>query len=185
MRRRHSPPRLATFLLGRLLPDRDRDAVLGDLAEEYTLRARLASRSSVSHWYCGQVYRSIPSVVWSSVRRGQWLRTLGVAMGAYIAAGIVEFVGEMAISRLLAPGAPIHTVLSLIVGLMTMVLGGYFAAWIRPGAATALAGIVMIAVAVLMITKTGSVPLWYQLAFLIVGPLASLAGGTLFLRRQT
>ena len=110
---------------------------------------------------------------------------MAVAMGAYIAAGIVEFAGEMAISRLLARGGWIHEVLSLILGLTTIVLGGYFAAWIRPAAATALAGIVMIAVAVLMITKTGSVPLWYQLAFLIVGPLASLAGGTLFLRRQT
>jgi len=66
-----------------------------------------------------------------------------------------------------------------------MVLGGYLAAWIRPGAATALAGIVIITVAVLMATKSDSMPLWYQLAFLIAGPLASLAGGTPFLRRQT
>jgi hypothetical protein len=48
-------------------------------------------------------------------------------MGAYIAAGMVEFAGDAAISRLVVPEAP----------------------------------------------------LWYQLAFLIVGPLASLAGGTL------
>jgi hypothetical protein len=106
-------------------------------------------------------------------------------MGAYIAAGAVEFAGDMAISRLVAPEAPVYAILGLIVGLATMALGGYLAAWIRPGAAAALAGIVMISVAVLMVTKTGAVPLWYQLAFLIAGPLASLAGGTLFLRRRT
>ena len=158
---------------------------MGDLAEEYTLRARSASPSTVSRWYWGQVYRSIPPVVWRSVRAGHWLRTLSVAVGAYIAAGIVEFAGDAAISRLLAPDAHVHAVLSMIVGLTTMMLGGYLAAWIRPGAATALAGIVMIGVAVLMVTKSGTVPLWYQLAFLIVGPLASFAGGMLFLRRQT
>ena len=157
---------------------------MGDLAEEYALRARSASRPAVSDWYWGQVYRSIPPVVWRSVRGGHWLRTLSVAMGAYLAAGMVEFAGDLAISRLLAPDASVHDVLSMIVGLTTMLLG-YLAAWIRPGAATALAGIVMIGVAVLMVTKSGTVPLWYQRAFLIGGPVASFAGGTLFLRRQT
>jgi hypothetical protein len=106
-------------------------------------------------------------------------------MGAYVAAGILEFVGETAISRLLAPGARAHAVLGLIVGLTTMALGGYFAARIRAGAATALAAIVMISVAILMVTQSDSAPLWYQLAFLIAGPLASFAGGTLFLKKQT
>lgn len=158
---------------------------MGDLAEEYALRARSTSLFTVSHWYWGQVLRSIPPVIWSSIRRGHWLRTLGVAMGAYIATGIVEFAGDAAISRLIAPGSLVHAVLGLIAGLSTMVLGGYLAAWIRPGAATAMAGIVMISVAVLMVTKSDSVPLWYQLAFLIAGPLASWAGGTLFLKKRT
>jgi hypothetical protein len=177
--RRHQPPRIACWLLGRFVSERDREAVMGDLAEEYALRAR-----SASLWYWGQVYRSIPPMVWCSVRRGHWLSTLSVAMGAYIAAGAVEFAADLAISRWVAPGAPAHAVLGLIAGLATMALGGYIAAWIRPGAATALAGVVMISVAVLMVTKTGAVPLWYQLAFLIAGPLASLAGGTLFLLRR-
>jgi len=43
----------------------------------------------------------------------------------------------------------------------------------------------MIGVAVLMVTMSDTVPLWYQLAFLVVRPSASLAAGTLFLRRQT
>jgi hypothetical protein len=180
-----SPPRVATWLLGRAVPESNRDAVLGDLAEEYALRARSRDGATVSRWYWGQVCRSIPSVMWDAIRSGRWLSTFGVALGAYIFAGIVEFGATTAISRVLAPNSSVFTVISLIVGLATMTLGGYLAARIRPAAVTALAGIVMIVVAVLMVTVSGSAPLWYGLAFLIVGPLAALAGGALGRGRRT
>jgi len=48
-----------------------------------------------------------------------------------------------------------------------------------------MAGTVMIVVAVLMMTMSGSAPLWYGLAFLVFGPLAALAGGTLCRGRRT
>ena len=111
----------------------------------------------------------------ANVGSGRWV----LLWVAYIAAGALEFAGTMAISKLLTPGAPVYTVISLVVGLTTMVIGGYFATWIRPGAATVMAGIVMIVVAVLIMTMSGSAPLWYGVAFLVVGPLATLAGGAL------
>lgn len=114
-----------------------------------------------------------------SVTRGRWLPTFGVAAGAFIAAGALEFAGTVAISKLLAPEAPILTVISLVVGLTTMAIGGYFAAWVRPDAATVMAAIVMIVVGVLMMTMSGSASPWFGLAFLILGPLAALAGGAL------
>ena len=181
----HSRTPMATWLLERVLPERDREAILGDLIEEYELRARSTTPWMVSRWYWGQVCRSIPRMVWGSVSRGRWLPTLGVAVGAYIAAGALEFAGTMAISKLLTPDAPVYTVISLVVGLTTMVIGGYFATWIRPGAGTVMAGIVMIVVAVLMMTMSGSAPLSYGLAFLVFGPLAALAGGTLCRGRRT
>src|SRR5207244_4303690 len=95
----------------------------------------------VSRWYWGQVCRSISQMAWGSVSRGRWLPTLGVAIGAYIAAGALELAGTTAISRLLTPGTRFSTVIDLVVGLATMVIGGYFATWIRPGAATVMAGI--------------------------------------------
>jgi hypothetical protein len=174
---------MATWLLERVLPERDRDAILGDLIEEYELRAQSTTPWMVSRWYWGQACRSIPPMVWHSVSR--WLPTLGVAMGAYIAAGALEFGGTVVISKLLTPAAPAFTVISVVVGLITMVIGGYFATWIRPGAGTVMAGIVMIVVAVLMATMRGSEPLWYGLAFLILGPLAALAGGALCHGRRT
>lgn len=174
-----TPSPAATWLLQRVLPERDREAILGDLIEEYELRARSTTPLMVSRWYWGQACRSIPRMTWGAVSRGRWLPTLGVAVGAYIAAGALEFAGTVAISKLLTPDAPVFTVISLVVGLATMVIGGYLATWIRPGSATAMAAIVMIVVAVLMMTTSGDAALWYGLAFLILGPLAALAGGTL------
>ncbi|HVH62285.1 MAG TPA: hypothetical protein VNA65_01660, partial [Candidatus Dormibacteraeota bacterium] len=108
----------------------------------------------------------IPRTVWDSVSCGCWLPTLSVGIGAYVAAGALEFAGTVVISKLLTPDGPDFTAISLVVGLATMVIGGYFATWIRPGAETVMAGIVMIVVAVLMSRMTGSAPLWYGLAFL-------------------
>ena len=174
---RDSLSRPASWVLGRLLPARDLEAVLGDLAEEYVLRSRSTSPSSVSRWYWSQICRSIPPLLWVSIRRGGWLITLGVAIGAHIVSGIVEFAGVTAMSTLVAPNARVQAALSLVLGLTTIVLGGYFAEWIRQGAATALAMIVATVVPVLMVTMGDSSPLWYQIVFLAVGPLAALAGG--------
>jgi hypothetical protein len=178
---RDVPPRLATWLLGRLLPERDRDAVLGDLVEEYALRLRSASPSTVSRWYWGQVSRSIPPTLACTIRRGRWLGTIAVAGAVYLVVYTVEVAGLAAILRLLGPDAPLR-VLSVIVGLTTMALGGYCAAWLRPRAAIALAAIGVIVVAILM---SGGAPLWYQFAFLVAAPLAAWAGGMLCLSRRT
>jgi hypothetical protein len=121
-------------------------------------------------------------MLWSTVRRAGAVSTLAVAMGAYIAAGILEFAGTVAISKLLVPNARGVALLSVIVGLATIVLAGYVAAWIRPGAASALAAIVTVGVAVLMVTRSDTAPLWYALIFLVIGPLAALAGGALRVR---
>jgi hypothetical protein len=178
-------PRVATCLLKCLLPPTDREVVLGDLIEEYAIRARSDPASTVDRWYWGQVYRSIPQAQWSAIRRGGAVTTLGTALAAFIAAGALESAGLAALSRVLVMDANQPTALSVIVGLATIVLGGYVAAWIRPGAAHALAGIEMIAVVILMVTMSGSAPLWYGLTFLIIGPLAACAGGTLRIGRQT
>lgn len=180
-----TPPRIAIRLLELLLPEEDRDAVVGDLIEESALRTRASTRAAAAWWYWGQVARSIPLVLWSQLRRGQWFGTLGVAIVAYIAASVLESVGTSLILELLRPDPRLATVLSVIVGLATMVLGGYVAASIRQGAAQVLAAIIFIVVTVLFVTMPASAPLWYGLTFLIAGPVAALAGGRLNLIRRT
>jgi peptidoglycan/LPS O-acetylase OafA/YrhL len=124
-------------------------------------------------------------VLWSDLRRGHWFSTLGVAIAAYVAASVLESVGIEAVSKLLHPDPRLEIVLSVIVGLATMLLGGYVAASIRQRAALPLAGIILTVVATLMVTMPDSAPLWYGLTFLVAGPVAALAGGRLNVTRRT
>jgi hypothetical protein len=174
-----TPPRIAMWLLECLVPEGDRDAVVGDLIEESALRARGRNGGTAAWWCWGQVVRSIPLMLWADLRRRRWPGTLGVAIAAYVGASVLESVGLSVASRLVRPGALLASVLSVTVGLAPMVCGGYMAASIRRGAAPALAGIILIVVVVLFLTRPHSAPRWYGLTFLIAGPVAALAGGRL------
>lgn len=179
------PPHIAIRLLECLLPERHRDTIIGDLVEESALRARASTRITTAWWCWWQVARSIPLLLWSDLRRRRWLSTLGVGIAAYVSASVIEFVSTAVISRMFRPDARLAPVLSVIVGLATMALGGYVAASIRQGAAPVLAGIILIVVGVLLVTMPNSAPFWYGLTFLIAGPLAAVAGGWLNVTRRT
>jgi hypothetical protein len=178
---RQLPPRSATWLLGCLLSEADRDAVIGDLIEEHELRRSLSS-PRVSWWYWSQVWRSVLPLLWIAARRERWPGILGAAIAAYALVTIVESAATIAVQRLLVPEAFVQVLINLIVGLSAMVMGGYVAARIRRGAAAVLAIIIAVVVVGLMTTNSGSVPLWYQVGFLVFGPMASLAGGALLRR---
>ena len=62
------PPRLAERLLGAILPDDDRDEILGDLAEAYMGRAR-RGRGTAVFWYWTQVLM-VPAWLGMSALRG-------------------------------------------------------------------------------------------------------------------
>ena len=64
-----------------------------------------------------------------------------MALATYVAASALETVGGMVVSHLLHPSARLALALSVLIGLATMVLGGYVAASIRQAAAAGLAGI--------------------------------------------
>jgi hypothetical protein len=155
---------------------------MGDLAEEFSFR--IQSSGSCWSWYWGQTLRSIPAIAWQALWQGRWIRTFLVALGAYIAAGLVEFAADSALLHTVNPESLSHPVLSLIIGLATMLAGGYVAARLRPGAEKVMSALVLVAVSVLLAAQVGDTPLWYGLAFLIAGPLASLAGGALILRSK-
>jgi hypothetical protein len=123
--------------------------------------------------------------VWTAARQGRWIPTFLVALGAYIGTGLLESAADAVLLQSVNPQSLLHSVLSLIIGLATIAAAGYIAARFRPGAETVMGAIVLIAVTVLLAARVGEVPLWYGFAFLIAGPLASLAGGALFLRRRT
>jgi len=162
----------------RLLPDQPADAAIGDLTEEYVLRYHSTSRLRAAGWYCGQVVRSIPVLWWAGLRREGWLATVAVAIGAYVAASAAESVADLAMSALLASDAAVRAVPGFAIGMIATAFGGYLAASIRRSAVAVLAAIVFLVVVILMLTSSEPVPLWYQIGFLLGGPLVSMAGGT-------
>lgn len=170
-RRVHGPGRL----LERLIPEPHREALLGDLAEERALRSRSGGAPSAARWHRRQLLGSVVPLLGVAVKRSRWAATLGVALGAYLALGIVELAATLALDRLVTAGTDVTLLLSLIVGVAIAALIGYQAARIRPGAALTLAVIMVVVVAALMATSGESAPLWYQLGYLVAGPAAVLA----------
>jgi hypothetical protein len=172
--RRTSPPAFACWFLDSVIPVPYREALLGDLIEEYTLRAESASPLTASRWFWSQACRSVASVVWSSLRSGDWLISMSIAMGVYIAMGMLKFVADVTISKLLAPEQATYVVLAPVVFLTTTAIGGWVASRIRRSATIFLALIVMITVAVLIDMRVCTIPVpwWYQFGFLTLGPLA-------------
>lgn len=178
-----SPPRLANWLLRWFIPAKNREEIMGDLAEEFSLRGR-SSDSSLS-WYWGQTLRSIPPITWKTTRLGRWVHTFLVAWGAYIGAGLVESALDAILLKTVNQQSLLHALLSLIIGLATMAGAGCTTARFRPGAETVMSVIVFLAVAVMITARVGDMPLWYGFAFLVAGPLASLTGRAISLRSRT
>ena len=179
--RRNSPPAFACWLVESVLPGRYPEAMLGDLIEEYALRAESTSPLTASRWFYSQACRSVPSMVWSALRSRDWHISMSVAMGVYIIMGMLKFAADWTISKLVAPEQTTYVVLAPFVFLTTSAIGGCVAARIRRGATMFLALIVVITVAVLMELKVCAIPApwWYQFGFLTLGPLAVIITPTL------
>lgn len=174
-----TPPRFLSWVLGCLLSESDRETLLGDLYEEYALRSSSGRAMEATVWFWTQFLRSVPPLASASIRRGGWLPVLGAAFVVYFMVSVVEAAGTWAVSTLLPATADRNFIVNFVVGLLSMLLGGYIAARVRRGAAEVLALLAAIAVVTLMITRGENVPLWYQIGFLVLSPLASIAGGAL------
>jgi hypothetical protein len=173
---RNSPPAFVCWLLESVVPVRYREVMLGDLIEEYTLRAESTSPLTASRWLWSQACRSVSSILWFSLRSGNWLISMSIATGVYIVMGMLKLTADLMIAKMVAPQQATQIVLVPIVFLTTTAIGGYVAARIRRSAMIFLALIVMITVVVLMDLKVCTIPVpwWYPFGFLTLGPLAVL-----------
>jgi hypothetical protein len=159
-----------------LVPSSQREALMGDLAEEYALRANGASPTAAFKWYLRQLCVSAPSLLWARIARAAWLGTAAVALLAYIAVAVVELIVNWAISRSSATGAVAYNPVGMAITFPMVVLIGYFAAWYRRRAAIVLGAMMLLAVLVMTVTTTENVPLWYRIAYFLVGPAAAFIG---------
>jgi hypothetical protein len=173
---RYSPPAFACRLFQIVLPVPYRGALFGDLIEEYNLRAEATSPSTATRWFWGQTCRSIPFIIGSSLRVGDWLISASAAAGVYVVMGLLKFSADFIIAKLITPEPTTYIVLAPIVFLAITSIGGYAAARIRWCTAVVLAVIVMITVAVLIAVKPCPIPVpwWYRFGFLTLGPLSVL-----------
>jgi hypothetical protein len=180
--RRNSPPAFACWLLESVVPTPHREAMLGDLIEEYTLRAESTSPFTASRWFWSQTCRSVPSMVWSSLRSRDCLISISIAMSVYIVMEILAYAADLTISKWVAPQPTTHVILAPIIFLTTTSISGYVAARFRPGATIVLALMVMITVAISIDLKVCTIPVpwWYEFGFLTLGPLAVIITPRLF-----
>jgi hypothetical protein len=167
-----------------LVPENEREPLLGDLVEEHARRAAGASSSAALGWCLRQVCASIPPLLWARLARAAWVSTLAVALPAYIAIGVAELGVNRAISSLSGPGTAADNPFGLLLMFPTVVLIGYLAASLRPAAAIALALMMLLAATAMTLWSTESVPAWHRIAYFLVGPAAAITGAALHLLRS-
>jgi hypothetical protein len=115
--------------------------------------------------------------MWIDIRRQGWVATFAAALGAWVIASTVESFADAALVAWSGSAATVTGVPGAVIGLTALALGGYVAALVRPAATKVLAGIIAIVVGAFMVAGVGDAPLWYGVAFLVFGPLMSIAGG--------
>jgi uncharacterized membrane protein AbrB (regulator of aidB expression) len=167
---RHRLPHVALWILSRLVSEGEREPLVGDLAEEYALRASAVSSSAALKWCLRQVWASVPAVLWARLTRVPWISTIGVALLAYIAVGVVE----LTVNR-----AAAYNPLGMFITFPMVVVIGYVAAGVRRNAPLVLAGMMLIAVTAMTLLVDEPVPAWYRVAYFFVGPVAAFIGTAL------
>jgi hypothetical protein len=178
------PPWLATKLLSLIVHADERDALLGDLVEEHGLRA-LVSPPSAARWYCKQAIRSLPILLRRRARRSRWTSTVAIALAAYTVVGALNAFGNSAVEWWLDGSVSPNRSTSALIGLLAISGGAYLASRVRPFAGEVVGGLVLVVAVVMLVFPVDAAPPWYQLTFLILGPLAARFGSAAAARGTT
>jgi hypothetical protein len=180
---RVSRPRVASSLLGWILPARDVEAVIGDLEEEYLLRS--PASGGALHWYWMQVLRSMSVLLWVRIRRGEWLLTGGVALAACVVQAAIELTVNAARTGLVSPETPWQIPVSLCVTLSSLLGVSYAATRIRPAAGTWLTAMVVVAATVQVVFKESrGDAMWIRVSTLLLAASMTMAGAMLSRRAR-
>jgi hypothetical protein len=184
----HPPTlRAMTWLFFRLVPKDFREPLTGDLAEEYAARAKATSSVAALKWYLRELCASVPPMLWIRLTRATWIATLAVALLAFIAASIVNFVVRRAIPNWTADGAFIDTPLAFLIILPAVGLIGFLAERLRRRAAFVLGALLLLVVTVMGLASPDmkiSPPLWFKAVWFLLGPAAAIGGMLCSVRRS-
>ncbi|HXR93301.1 MAG TPA: hypothetical protein VN750_23795 [Steroidobacteraceae bacterium] len=169
--------RVANWLLARIVPEPEREPLLGDLTEELELRSRASSASAALKWYLRQFCASVPPLLWVRLTRIAWVSTTAVALLAYIAVGVVELAVNWLTSSASA-SAP-YNPLGMLITFPMVVLIVHFATRLRRNAGIVVGTFMLVGVTAMTLWGTESVPLWYRIAYFFAGPAAAFIGSVL------
>ena len=169
------PPWLAAKLLSGVTHTDERDALLGDLFEEYGARAS-ASPPAAARWYWHQTIRSMPILLGRRARHGRWISTLAIAIAAYVLVGALNAIGSSLVGWWLGGSVLPSRIPSAVVGLVAISSGAHLASRVRRSAGEVVGGLVIVMAVVMLLFPMDASPVWYQLIFLILGPLAAHLG---------
>ncbi|MES2176406.1 MAG: hypothetical protein V4550_00965 [Gemmatimonadota bacterium] len=197
-----APPLTAERLLEALSEQSDfRDAVLGDLAEEFARRAEADGVPAARSWYYRESIRTVPHLL------GHWARGLGkgdikhianVVFASYIfGAALVFALTGVVGAVMMALGvqfavAEEHTVIppvGLAIVSMSSVTGGFVVAWLdkrTPLISAIVLGLVVVIAALLMNALLPRTPMaaWYQITASTITMLGTSLGAVLYVRRR-
>lgn len=173
-----NPPRVAEALLLMVVRERDREAVPGDLAEEFL------ARGASARWYWGQVLRSAAPLARMSLADIGWGRFALEALGTVIigyGTMVALVVAATAVAELVLPRSlAVWRVWDLLTALPFAMAAGYLSAWI-----TGRAELVRTLILAVFVTALGlyhafelgqGQPVWYLLG-LVTAMLAGLLAG--------
>jgi hypothetical protein len=191
------PPLLAELILAELAGDRDtRDAVLGDLAEEYHSRCAEAGPSAAARWYWAAALASAPPLAGTALRRAglaAWARGIAAVLAGLAALIGLFLVADIGVRRLIEAAGMARDeggamVVSLAVGAACAVAAGWVAAAVgrrAPFASAASLGTVFLILNVTALARGAAQgPRWYWLAFGLTACSGAVAGGLLRLRQE-
>lgn len=158
-----------------LLPRECSELVVGDLYEEFALRSH--DRRDAVRWFMLQSVRSVPGLLWLSLRRWSWLKALAVAGLAFLLLGELEPVVarwllgsfEFSSGQLLA--------LSFLVGFCACACGGFLSTWAHRGSAVVYSAISSGFIVYALARFGTDDPLWIPLTFFGIAVIAPIVGG--------
>jgi hypothetical protein len=166
-------------MLSWLVPQRHRNAWLGDLAEEYARRSRVDSALAAVSWYVREICASAPPLLWLRLTQTSWISSAGVAFLAYAAIGLIEATVNWAMASFLGMTVVAYNPLGMFITFPMVVLIGYIAAGFGPGAPIMLAAMMVVSVTAMTLWASESMPIWFRIAYFLVGPAATLIGSRL------
>lgn len=110
---------------------------------------------------------------------------MAIAGAAYLFVGVLNAAGMAVVARWLGVSLSTTHLPAAMVGLIAICSGAHLASRIRPPAGHVLGGLVAVVAGLLLLFTVDTAPWWYQLTFLILGPLSARLGAAAGVRATT